>query len=178
MRKIIDFCIECDPRPPNFIAMMIQNKELRAACGEPEFAELTEQEAYRVNKFRKDYYSEKWPNLVMDMIPYKKPMIANVQNLSSLSEEFELGEVYIHFTFLKPGRHTYVVRKTYLDLDRGEDDDKYGYTEQAMKGSNDLKLSEKLKGDIKRKIMAKARDFYVHELLAHIRPEDVNENCK
>jgi hypothetical protein len=57
MRKVIDFCIECDPRPPNFITMMIQNKELRAACGEPEYAELTEHEVYRVNKFRYDYYS-------------------------------------------------------------------------------------------------------------------------
>jgi hypothetical protein len=84
----------------------------------------------------------------MDMIPYKKPMIANVQNLSSLSEEFELGEVYIHFAFLKPGKHTYVVRKTFLDLDRGDDDDKFGFTAVALKGSNELKLSEKLKGDI------------------------------
>jgi hypothetical protein len=57
MRKVIDFCIECDPRPPNFINMMIQNKELRTACGEPEYAELSEQEVYRVNKFRYDYYS-------------------------------------------------------------------------------------------------------------------------
>lgn len=89
-----------------------------------------------------------------------------------------MGEVYVHFAFLKPGKHTYVVRKTFFDLDRGEDDDKFGFTHAVLKGSNDLILSEKLKGEIERKKMAKARDFYVHELLAHIRPEDVNESCK
>ena len=86
--------------------------------------------------FRKNYYSERWPTLLMEMIPYHKPMIANVQSLTSISEEFELGDIYIHCTFLKPGLHSYVVRKTFLNLDRGEDDDKFGFTHDLIKGSN------------------------------------------
>ena len=29
MRNVVKFCIEGDPKPPNFIQMMIQTKELR-----------------------------------------------------------------------------------------------------------------------------------------------------
>ena len=41
-----------------------------------------------------------------------------------------------------------------------------------------LNISDKLKSEINRKKMAKATDFYVHDLLATIRPEDVPEACK
>jgi hypothetical protein len=45
------------------------------------------------------------------MIPYKKPMIANVERLSSLSENLSFDEIYFHCDFLKPGNHTYIVKK-------------------------------------------------------------------
>ena len=113
----------------------------------------------------------------MELIPFKKPMIANVQNITSLSEQFELGDVYIHLSFLKPGKHTYIVRKTYMELERGEDDDKHGFTTKIMQGDSSIKVSQSLMNEIKRKKLAMDREFYVHELLASVRPEEIPE-CK
>lgn len=64
-----------------------------------------------------------------------------------------------------------------MELDRGEDDDKHGFTHKIINGDYSINVSERTKSEIKRKKMAKSRDFYVHELLASIRPEEINE-CK
>ena len=49
-------------------------------------------------------------------------MIANVESLTSLSEQLELGEVYFFCQFLKPGKHTYIVRNTLLDYESEKND--------------------------------------------------------
>ena len=64
-----------------------------------------------------------------------------------------------------------------MNLDRGEDDDKHGFTHKIMNGNTDIKVTKKTLDEIKRKKMAMERDFYVHELLASIRPEEIPE-CK
>jgi hypothetical protein len=42
MRNLVDFCLEMDPDPPNFIALMIEEGDLPEKCGEPYNEELTE----------------------------------------------------------------------------------------------------------------------------------------
>ena len=42
MLNIVDFCIENDPNPPNFVNLMIERKEIRQAVGEGH--DLTEHE--------------------------------------------------------------------------------------------------------------------------------------
>lgn len=65
---------------------MIDKKEVRAVCGEPSYETLNEHEISRIEKTRREYYQENWPKMILKHIPLKKPNIANVQSLTSISE--------------------------------------------------------------------------------------------
>lgn len=65
---------------------MIDKKEVRAVCGEPNYETLNEHEISRIEKTRREYYKENWPKMILKHIPLKKPNIANVQSLTSISE--------------------------------------------------------------------------------------------
>lgn len=56
MFNMIEFCMENDPEPPNFIKNLIERKEVRAQCGEPHYETMNEHEIAKVARERMDYY--------------------------------------------------------------------------------------------------------------------------
>jgi hypothetical protein len=65
------------------------------------------------------------------IVKFKKPLIANLDKISSYSTEIDDEEIYFHAEFLKPGRHTYIVRATNYDLDRNPDEN-WSVSEEAI----------------------------------------------
>lgn len=65
----------------------------------------------------------------------KKPCIANLESITSLSEEFDVTkEIYFYCSFVKPGRHDYVVRYTHHEPDRNDAEDAKGFKIPILKG--------------------------------------------
>jgi hypothetical protein len=119
MRNMIDFVMVNDPKPPDFLAEMVESKMLRAtAKTEP----LTVAEDEFLQKYKRNYYRESWPKLILHSIPFKRPAIANYECLSSLTDE-RTGDIepYFYCCFVKPGLHDYVVRYTKFNVNRDQD---------------------------------------------------------
>jgi hypothetical protein len=55
MANVVDFCMQNDPNPPNFINELINLKILRTSIGEADF-EMTEHEQQKVNEYKRKYY--------------------------------------------------------------------------------------------------------------------------
>ena len=106
MQEVVSFCKKRDLIPPNFfqeclnLDLIKQNDEAKLNPGERKIVE----------DFKEKYYKENWQTVLMKMMRYKKPMVANAHWLTKESLKMESGsEVFIHVAWLKPGRHTYLI---------------------------------------------------------------------
>lgn len=56
------------------------------------------------------YYRFNWQTVLMRMVRYKKPMVANAHCMTqeNLKADPE-SPIYVHMTWVKPGRHTYAI---------------------------------------------------------------------
>ena len=116
--------------------------------------------------------------MILKLIPLKKPNIANVQSLTSVSEEFDVTEeIFFHCAFIKPGRHDYVVRFTHHEFDRDTEVDEKGITMNTIEGKLNLNLSGRFQRQIDRKKNLKQREIYIHEFIASFRQEELPQ-CK
>jgi hypothetical protein len=48
---------------------------------------MTEHEQQKVNEYKRNYYKQRWPKMILTLIPFKKPAIANFDSITSLTEE-------------------------------------------------------------------------------------------
>lgn len=56
------------------------------------------------------YYEENWSKLIMKLLKYKNPLVANAHKLTSITSKIDPGtKVYFHVDWVKPGKHTYLV---------------------------------------------------------------------
>lgn len=179
MRNMIDFCMVNDPNPPNFLDDMVNNKQLRAqAKTEP----LTAGEEEYLQKFKRNYYRDAWPKLVLHSIPFKRPSIANYECITSMTDE-KTGDIepYFYCSFVKPGLHDYVVRYTNIDVERDEELDSptKGIVMPVVLGK--IAMSMNYSKSLKKEILQKKKEFnsdmYVHEFIAGHRTEDI-PHCK
>ena len=101
---------------------------------------------------------------------YKNPLIANVNQMTSLSEKMhDNQEIYFHIDWVKPGRHIYTIEHTPDEIYTDDEAEKEGKMFEEMR-----KKIAAQKG-----LGKKATDtFYVHEMLAGFRTDDVPPYCK
>ena len=123
MRNVITFCEANDPYKPDFIGMMIDDSLIRRECGSPDNAPLTSHESTILKNQVDQYYKENWSKVILVIMRYKNPLIANVNQMTSLSEVMdENQEIYFHMDWLKPGRHVYVIEHSVGEVAVDDDD--------------------------------------------------------
>ena len=154
MQEVVSFCKKRDLIPPNFfqeclnLDLIKQNDEAKLNPGERKIVE----------DFKEKYYKENWQTVLMKMMRYKKPMVANAHWLTKESLKMESGsEVFIHVAWLKPGRHTYLVSHNSETIVEAP------ATSKAVSFFG-------LGGAAAKK---KQTTFYVHEMLATFREEKI-----
>ena len=113
------------------------------------------------------YYEENWAKIIMKFFPDKNPLITNSQSLSSLSSSVDkLNGLYFYCTWIKPGRHTYLIKH---DTDNIYSDTEEGQYSKKIDNFMATKMSPGKKS---------TKNFYVHELLAGFRTEPIKPFAK
>ena len=170
MREVVEFCKEEDPAKPDFLGRLVDEGVIRRECAGSDKAPLTEHERSLLKNQISQYYKDNWSRVILQIMRYKNPLIANVNQMTSLSEKMhENQEIYFHIDWVKPGRHVYAIEHTPEPIYSGDEAEKEG------------KMLEEMRAKIaKQKGLGKKADetFYVHEMLAGFRTDDVPPFCK
>jgi hypothetical protein len=83
-------------------------------------------------------------------------------------------DTWFYCSFVKPGRHDYVVRYTWINPDRDPVLDEKGVTMPTILGKLNLpNLSQKTSSLIEQKRKAWNKELYLHEFIGGFRAEDV-----
>lgn len=110
MRDVVHFCKDNDPNPPNFIPKLIHSNMIRPDCGEPVNAKLTEHEKGLVQAELNHYYDSHWSSVIMDIMQFKNPLVANAHAMTSLTAKVDPhNRIHFHIDWIKPGRHNFIV---------------------------------------------------------------------
>lgn len=88
MMNLVDYCLDNDPNPPDFLQQMVDQKFIRQSCVSNGDA-LTDAEASKLDKHRRSYYKENWHKLILQLLPFKKPAVANFECLTSLNDDLD-----------------------------------------------------------------------------------------
>ena len=60
---------------------------------------------------KQQYYEENWSTLIMRVLRYKNPLVANAHKLTSVTSKIDPGsKVYFHVDWVRPGRHVFLVQ--------------------------------------------------------------------
>ena len=71
---------------------------------------MIDQERHIVENTKSQYYANNWKSVLMTMMRYKKPMVANAHQLTEESLKHDSKQpFYMFLAWLKPGRHTFVI---------------------------------------------------------------------
>ena len=89
MREIIQFCTENDADPPNFIPELIQQGLIRPECGLPHNAPMKDFEKSKIDTKLKDYYDNNWSSVIINILNFKNPLVANAHALTSISAKVD-----------------------------------------------------------------------------------------
>lgn len=115
MKSLFEFCVENDPAPPSFVRDLIDEGIVRSNMADEPEKKLTEQEKQFLLQRRRSYYGQEWIKTILKIVPFKKPQFALLEQLTSLTllQEMrtdETNKMYVHFAFVKPGRHVFCIK--------------------------------------------------------------------
>lgn len=158
-KEVVPFCMDKDPSPPDFLKRCIEGEELPPECAT---RKLRRDEEELVAARRRAWYDENWQTVLMSMMSFKKPMVANAHQLTQQSLRVDpTHPVYIHLAWCKPGLHTFAIKHESEDVvSDGE--------EGQQKAAFSLFMNTKVKQGSKER-----KTFYVHDMLATFRDEEV-----
>ena len=107
MREIVPFVEENDASPPDFAKLCLDELKLKQWQ-----YEIMDEKAQKIVAARKQqYYEENWSTLIMRVLRYKNPLVANAHKLTSVTSKIDPGsKVYFHVDWVKPGRHVFLVQ--------------------------------------------------------------------
>ena len=169
MRPVIKFVKDNDEDPPDFLQELIDEGLIRRECSpDSSYKEnLNENEEKHMRKRLDRYYEDNWPSLILLQMKYKEPCIANLEYLTEYlnhPDSIDPNKVmYFHVAYVPPGRNYYIVK---------HDSDTIIEDEEVEEGKADVKL-KKFFTSIHPNKGRKPKEFYVHELIAGFRHEDV-----
>jgi len=88
MRNMVDFCKLHDPYPPNFIGQLIDEGKIRTSVAD-NHENLTSDELEIIEQKKDLFYRKEWSRVILQIIPYKKPLVPNVEQMSAYSAEID-----------------------------------------------------------------------------------------
>ena len=57
------------------------------------------------------YYNENWSKVIMKIMRYKNPLIANAHMMTSITNKIDSeSKIYFHIDWLRPGRQTFLIQ--------------------------------------------------------------------
>ena len=78
-----------------------------------------------------EYYEAKWSSVIMSIMRYRNPLVANAHTLTSISATVDPGhQMYFHIEFVKPGKHFFVVEHDNVSKVLDEQDEDYEYEQR------------------------------------------------
>ena len=111
---------------------------------------------------KESYYATHWQAVLMRMLSFKKPMVANAHMITAESLKVDpTHPMYIHIAWVKPGRHTYCVSQ--------EPENVYSSGDE---GKGDMMIDLFMNKKVRKGKKSKER-FYVHDMLATFREEPI-----
>ena len=125
----------------------------------PTLAPLKENEQNLVKVRLLDYYETSWSSVIVNIMKFKNPLVANAHALTTISAKVDQSSMnYFHIDWVKPGRHTFVIEH---DIGNEVLDENQQYEERWQKFKE-----EKLRDGAKDN-----QTFYVHEMLSNFRAD-------
>ena len=90
MRNVVKFCQENDHHKPNFMESLVNDKIIRKECNPPTNSPMNTHEKELMEKTINKFYRKNWPKIILKIMRYNNPLVANVSQISSLSTEMDL----------------------------------------------------------------------------------------
>ena len=123
MMEMIPFCEENDPDPPNFVDICVRENLIR---------DETDLNKKVIDKRIQEYYHVNWQKVILNIMRYKNPLIANAHLMTSLTNNIDTeSKLFFHIDWLKPGRHTFLIQHDNYDI-------KFDYLEEKQKSLDDV----------------------------------------
>ena len=121
MTDVITVCKTHDIHKPNFIQEAIAAGKIdERRVGHGYQKNMTEEELQFISHYEDKYYRENWQRVIMRILRYKKPLVANSHKFSAETlinlEQNPNQKVYCHFNFVRPGHQIYAI--SHQDPDR------------------------------------------------------------
>ena len=85
MENLLDFLVHSDPNKPDFAEMATKKGQVREVCIGEGAEEMTEEEHAIVVELRLKYYGDNWHRVVMPILRYNYPNVANLDQFSLAS---------------------------------------------------------------------------------------------
>ena len=86
---------------------------------------MTDHEKGLVKANLEHYYEKNWSSVIVSIMQFKNPLVANAHAISSASASVDQSnKMFFHIDWVKPGRHTFVVEHDHSEV--FEQDDTYG----------------------------------------------------
>ena len=58
----------------------------------------------------KTYYETSWSSVILNIMRFKNPLVANAHALTAISSQVDQSSMnYFHIDWVRPGRHTFVI---------------------------------------------------------------------
>ena len=71
------------------------------------------------------YYKDHWSTVIMDILRFKNPLVANAHMLTSYTNKLDpKTKVYFHIDWLRPGRHTFLIQHDADEIKLDSDEEK------------------------------------------------------
>ena len=119
MREIVPFCEDNDDEKPDFLDMclverLVTQKDLH-------FAEFKEKKKLKIDQIVEDrknkYYKESWSKIIMRIMRYKNPLVANAHTLTNITNQIDSNQkIYFHIDWVRPGRHVFLIQHDNDDI--------------------------------------------------------------
>ena len=111
---------------------------IRAVCGDPYREKLFKIEQDKVDVRMDDYYEAKWSSVIMSIMQYRSPLVANAHALTSISASVDPShKMYFHIDWVRPGKHIFVVEHDKGGKILDEEDEEIKYEKRWQSFLND-----------------------------------------
>ena len=85
---------------------------IRQVCGEPYKEKLFKGEQDKFEARMEDYYETEWSSVIMSIMQYRNPLVANAHTLTSMSASVDPSQpMYFHMDWVRPGKHIFIVEQ-------------------------------------------------------------------
>lgn len=79
---------------------------IRPECGPPYNKPMKDHEKSKIDSKLKDYYDQNWSSVILNIMKFKNPLVANAHALTTISSQVDQSSKnFFHIDWVRPGRH-------------------------------------------------------------------------